>query len=180
MRVYKFIVITITLIILYSFFSPSFDWYKYEDKDCEILFPKVPKSDTIVKETSIGKVTFYLHILKFGPDEKDSNYVYELLKTDYASDDLMNPSKEITESLFKGVISSSLKRVNGKLLSEKQIGINGYPGTEFRISFDNDTRLITLKSYLAKSIVYGVETVAMTEKEINSNADKFFKSFNIK
>ena len=180
MTLLKFISAIIAMVILFSFMSPSPDWYKYEDKNCAILFPKAPKNDTIVKETSIGKVTFYLHILKNGHAEEDSNTVYELLRMDYASNSLMNPTKKVTESLFDGVISSSLKQVNGKLLSEKNIAVNDYPGKEIRISFDKETKLITMRCYLAKAKVYTVEIVAPADKEINSNATTFFESFKIK
>src|SRR5664279_2997084 len=177
----SFLAISVIL-FLYAFISPSFDWYKYEDKDCEILFPKIPKNDTIFKKTSIGKMTFYRHILKNEQAEKDSTIAYELLKTEYPSTEteLINPTKDIAESIFKGTVSSSIEQVNGKLISEKNINIDDYYGQEVKISFSNDTKLIKMRCYLVKAKVYIIETVTSADKEINSSVTTFFASFKVK
>lgn len=170
------------ILFFYVFKSPSFDWFKYDDKDCEILFPKIPVNDTIVRETSIGTVTFYRHILTSKEQKKDSTLAYELIKSEYppTETELKNPTKEIAESLFKGAISSSLKQVNGKLISEKEVDLGDYYGKEVKISFDNNTKLITMRCYLAKSKVYAIETISPLDKGINSSSTIFLSSFKIK
>ena len=169
----------ISLLILSGFILRSSDWYKYQDNDCEILFPKAPMNDTIVKDMpSVGKIFFYRHVLK--NTENETNMSYEFLKIEYPPDEFAHPAKDVIESFFKGVISGSLGHVHGKLLSEKDISLVDYPGKEVKISFDNNTKMITLKTYLAKSKNYTVEIVALTGKEVNSTATKFFDSFKIK
>jgi hypothetical protein len=180
MTLLKFIFGCSLAIFLYSFITPTFDWYKYQDKDCEILFPKAPKNDTIIKETSVGKIVYNLHILKGELTENDSNLVYELLETTYPSDDLLNATKEIAESAFEGAVNSSLKQLNGNLVSEKDINPGGYYGKEVKISFDKDTKLVRMRCYLAKGKFYVVETVTPSDKELNSSAVTFFESFKIK
>ena len=73
----------IAIFFLCSFMSHLSDWYKFEDNDCSILFPDIPKNDTLTKESSVGKIKFYRHILKNEQTEEDSTIAYELLATEY-------------------------------------------------------------------------------------------------
>jgi len=176
---FKFILVIIGLAILSGFIAHSSDWYKYQDNDCEVLFPAPPTADTIVKDvSSIGKIYFYRHILK--NTENESNITYEFLKIEYPPDELVNPTKDVIESFFKGIVEESLSKTHGKLLSEKDISLSGYPGKEVKINFDNGTKMITMKTYLVKSKNYTLEAVALAGKETNSTATKFFDSFKIK
>ena len=180
MTLLKFIFGCALAILLYSFISPASEWYKYQDKDCEILFPKVPKNDTLAKETSSGKILYNRLILKNEKIESDSNIAYELVETVYPSDDFMNATKEIAESFFEGTVNSSLKQLNGNLASEEDITLGGYYGKDVKISFDKGTKIVRMRCYVAKGKIFILETVASSDKQRNSNAKAFFESFKIK
>lgn len=167
-------------ILMYSFIPPGFNWYKYQDKDCEILFPNVPKNDTFVKETAAGKLIARRIILKNNQAENDSNIVYQLMATSYPSPDVADSSREFAEGVFKGAVNSSLNQLNGNLESEKEIRMGNYYGKEVLFSFDKETKLVRMRCYVAKGKIYSVETVAFSQKAINSAAKTFFESFKIK
>ena len=180
MTLLKFIFGCSLAILLYSFISPASEWYKYQDKDCEILFPKVPKIDTIVKETSIGKLVANRLILKTLVTDNDSNIGYELVVTSYPSSDIADSSKEFAESAFDGAVNSTIKQLKGSLVSEKDITLDGHYGKDVKFSFDKDTKMVRMRCYTAIGKLYAVETVALSGKEDNSNAATFFESFKIK
>jgi len=171
---------SVLAILPYSLITPMYDWYKYQNKDCEILFPKLPKNDTVVKETAAGKLIAYLIILKNGQKVNDSNMVYQLAETIYPSPSVTDSSREFAEGVFKGVVNASLNQLKGRMLTEKDIRMSTYYGKEVTINFDNNTKLERMRCYVAKGKIYAVETVALSQKAINSNAEIFFRSFKIK
>ena len=93
---------------------------------------------------------------------------------------MTNPTKEIAESLFTGAINSSVKQMNGKLTSQKDINIGSYYGKEAEITFDNNTKVIKMRCYLIKTRLYFVETVTLSDKKNNQHSTTFFESFKIK
>ncbi|MGN6196915.1 MAG: hypothetical protein ACTHOB_18385 [Ginsengibacter sp.] len=159
---------------------PKVDWYKYQDKDCQVSFPKIPKNDTLVKETAAGKLIVHRLILFNNRRVNDSNLVYELIESSYPSPGITDSSRQFAESVFKGAVNASLKQLNGRLVSEKDIRMGAFYGKDVTIKYDNDTKLARMKCYVAKEKMYAIETVAPFQKAINSNAETFFESFKIK
>ncbi|MFT3934411.1 MAG: hypothetical protein QM726_12390 [Chitinophagaceae bacterium] len=169
----------LSLFVLTSFRSLS-DSYTYEDNDCSLQFPAKPKTDTIVKETQLGKLTIFVHVLKNEAGSADDNKIYQLVKTEYPMEELQHPTKKVAEGFFEGTISSSVKGVNGKLISTKDVLVDGNYGKEVIIDYSNDTKRIRMLACIAKSKMYAVATIAATDKSDNPNAKAFFSSFKIK
>jgi hypothetical protein len=70
--------------------------------------------------------------------------------------------------------------VHGKLLSEKIIQINGFPGREARIDFRDGLAVITMRAYLVKNKMYILQTITETKKDFNKSIGKFMDSFKLK
>ena len=66
---------------------------------------------------------------------------------------------------------------SGKLLSDKDISVEGYPGREVRI--EKDKKVWTLHAYVVKGRMYQLMTTEPKAKEQSPDTAKFFDSFKL-
>jgi len=176
----KTLITLLLLTALITSFKKTEDWYLLETKSYKVLFPKKPTATTQDVDSKIGKLTLNLNFYEVPETEKDDNHVYLFNETTYPDSLISSDKKEILEEFFKNSIAGSVSNVHGTLLSEKNIEINGYPGREVRIDYQNGLAIIKMREYLVKNIVYMLETITETKKEANSSVDKFLNSFQLK
>src|ERR1044072_8914494 len=65
----------------------------------------------------------------------------------------------------------------GKLLSDKEISLDSFPGREVRI--EKDKRIWTLHAYIVKGRMYQLTTTEPKAKEQSPDTTKFFDSFKL-
>jgi hypothetical protein len=81
---------------------------------------------------------------------------------------------------FRTSIDGAVKNVNGKLISEKVVALDGFPGREVKIDYGNGMAIIFLRMFLVNNKGYFVQTISQTGKEGNESAARFHKSFKLK
>jgi hypothetical protein len=170
----------ISIVIFLSAFSFVNEWIWFEDQTCRISFPSAPKSDSTIVETVLGPLKMYVNILEPGDNSVDSNLIYGLAVTAYPKENTENVDSSTLRRFFDGAVTGSVNKVNGRLISQKDIRFQGVPGREVSVDYGNGMAIITMRLYLKKSQFIAVQTIALTGKEENAFAKKFFNSMEIK
>lgn len=162
-----------------SFVNPS-EWYLFEEAGCTILFPDKPDRQVQTLNTEIGDLEMNINMYDASKGGDDDNLVYGFITTEYPDSLINSDNKSMIKEFFKSANEGAVKKVQGKLLSEKSISISGYPGSEVRIDFKKGMAIITMRSYLVKNKMYVLQTICVPKKEKNASASKFFGSFKLK
>lgn len=174
---------SITILLLLVVFATSFvlknEWYVYEHPLFSIEFPQKPSEKTQSVNSVIGELQ--MEMLAYDASkEEDDNIVYSLIRSEYP-DSIVNSNKtELLDRFFRGAIDGGVGNVNGRLLAEKNITLNGFPGREAKIEFSGGRLIILLHTYLVYNKMYILQTVSVPEKENNANALRFHNSFKLK
>ena len=176
----KTLVLFFLLAVTFVSFKKTADWYLLETKTYRIQFPQKPTASTREINSDIGKLILNLNIYEVPETEKDDNHLYLFNETAYP-DSLVNSDKtDVLDEFFKKAVAGAVKNVNGKLLSEKNIAINHYPGREVRIDFQDGQAVIKMRVYLVKNIMIMLEVISDAKNESNPSSDKFLNSFELK
>ena len=140
-------------------------------------FPTQPEPDSQSVASPIGSLL--LNTFMCEPAAGDDNLSYGVMLTKYP-DSLINTSKPgFTDILFRGAIDGAVKNCGGKLLSEKEIQLNGYSGREVRIDYQDGLAVIKMRMYLVGSTIYIQQVIIKPAKENNKNQQRFFDSFKL-
>jgi hypothetical protein len=93
----------------------------------------------------------------------------------------MNYSKtEKLDAFFRNAIDGSVKNYHGKLLIEKIIEFEKYPGREIKVDFKEGLAIVKMRCYLIKNRMYILTTITETKKDFNQSINKFMDSFTLK
>lgn len=157
------------------------DWYLCQTKYCKVLFPKKPAASAQTINSPIGALKLNLNIYEVpaNEQEKEDNFVYLLNETEYPDSVINSNKKDKLDKFFRQAIDGAVNNVHGKLLSEKMIAINQFPGREIRVDFQNGKDVIKMRMYLVRNRMFMVETVTDTKKDFNKSINKFMDSFTL-
>lgn len=177
-------IFTILSLIAVTLISTAFDtageWFLFKGEGYEVAFPVKPESQTRTIPSQIGELTMSINMYDASKsDKKDDNYVYMTNSTVYPADKISSDKKDNLADVFRGAIDGAVKNVDGKLISEKEIELSGYPGREFKVDFQNGLAVISARCYLVKNRMYIAQVITETKKHPNASMDKFFNSFRI-
>jgi len=156
------------------------DWTLYEGNGCSALFPDKPTGDIQTVNTAIGELKMDIHQYEVPKLVIDDNLTYGLIESEYPDSLINSDKKDILERFFRGSLDGAVNNVHGKLLSEKPIEIDGFPGREARIDFRNGLAVVTMREYLVKNKLYILQTITETKKDLNKSIAKFMGSFKLK
>lgn len=156
------------------------DWYIIDEIKFKISFPFEPKLDSVDVDSPVGKLRAYNYMLEMEEGSADSNLVYGFSKSKYPDKYNDQLGAGFSRGVLDGVVNGAVKGVNGKLISEKEIVLNKSTGREIIVDYGDGVAVIKMRFYLDKSDLYSVQTISITGKENNSNAEKFMESFMIK
>jgi len=171
---------TLILGTLIMSFAHADDWVLFEDGNCKILFPKAPDDQTQTTNTAIGPLKMYIHMYEVPDGAADDNFLYGIIETEYPDSLINSNKKELLDKFFRNSIDGAVQNVNGKLLTETKIQLDGFPGREFRIDFKDGLAVITMRAYLAGHIMYFLQTITPTKKDHNKSIGRFMDSFAFK
>lgn len=179
MKPIKNVLAAITILLLTMSFINIEDWYLFESKDFSIEFPIKPTFSTQEIETEIGNLK--MDILAYdGSNDADGSFVCNLITTEYPDSIIHSGKTEILEEFFRSSIDGAVEATEGKLLSEKEIEINSFPGREIKIKFQNGLAIMKTKMYLINNKCFFLQTVTKSGKDENPAVDKFHGSFKLK
>lgn len=154
-------------------------WYTYQNQEIRIDFPKEPKITSQSVPTAVGDIE--MKIASFdGSKEGDINLAYVLISSIYPDSVVNSSKKEKLPGFFRSSIDGAVKNVNGKLISEKEIVLDGFPGRELKVDYGNGLAIISMRIYLVQNRAYFIQTISETGKEGNENALRFQHSFRLK
>jgi len=160
-------------------FATIGDWFLFDSKEFSIEFPKQPAASSQNINTAIGDLKMDIFMYDASKDG-DENFLYGLITSEYP-DSLINSKKvEILPTFFRNSIDGTVKDVQGKLLSEKVIEINGFPGREVKVDFQNGLAVIKMRMYLINNKMIVSQTITETSRDNNPGVLKFHDSFKLK
>lgn len=146
----------------------------------EIQFPAKPELTTQQVKSEIGKLKMNIQMYDASSSKKkDENLVYMVNVTDYPADAVHSDMKDQLSTFFDGAVKGAVSNVGGKLLSQKEVIFEGYPGREIKVDFQNGMAIITMRSILVKNRNYIIQTICETDKDGNKSMTKFFNSFKL-
>jgi hypothetical protein len=166
----------LTLVSIYSF-TVATDWYLFENTFSTIEFPAKPVLNTQGLPSAVGKLKMETAFLE--PTDKNV-YLYGLLVSEYPDSLINSDKKEKLAPFFRSAIDGSIKDTKSKLLSEKEISIEKYPGREVRMDYGNGKAIVTMRLYLIKNKMTIVQIITPTVILDSVNKYRFLNSFKLK
>jgi hypothetical protein len=172
------------LLYLFVFLStqlpkPANEWYTYQNQQFSIEFPQEPEVTVQKVPTSIGDIEMKIASYE-GSGKGDVNLAYVFISSIYPDSVINSGSKEKLPGFFRSSIDGAVKNVNGNLLSEKVVTLNGFPGREAKVDYGNGLAIIAVRMFLVKNHVYFVQTISEAGKADNEHALRFHRSFKLK
>lgn len=158
----------------------SEEWFLYDSKEFSIKFPKQPKIESNINKTVLGvmkdtRITYH-------PDgiESDDNIEYGIGYVELNDSILTIIKSNPAFDYFRLVIDESVRNSDGRLLSERKIKLDGFPGREFKT--ESKTGIATCKChiYCVNQRLYMMLVITIKEKNLNKSIDKFLNSFKLK
>ena len=145
------------------------DWYEFtsEHGNFGLLMPKTPDQST-TDNPSTGH-TEYLIGARLG------GYSYVVRYADYPQDLLQKTGVEKWLDNERDYIVAS---VPGKLISERAISLNGYPGREIKV-LAGDGKLRICRLYIVNSRYYNVYVVMPDQNSTSTQVDHYLDSFRL-
>lgn len=178
----KFLKRSLTLIII-GMFGLSFtfldDWILFEGIGFKMLFPERPAAQTETIKSAVGELKMHIYMYEVADTARDENLLYGLFQTDYPDSLISSYKKDNLESFFRNSIDGAAKNGRGKILSETIIELDGYPGREVRIDFQQGLAVIRMRFYLVKNRLFILQTITITKKDFNKSIDRFMNSFKL-
>ncbi|RPD50991.1 hypothetical protein [Paracnuella aquatica] len=161
-----------------SVFHPFADWFLYKNQQMSIEFPQEPNITTQSVPTAVGDIEMKIASFE-SKNEADSNLAYVFIASDYPDSLINSGKKELLPQFFRASVDGAEKNVNGKLISEKEISIEGFPGREVNVDYGNGQAIISFRMYLVHNRAYFIQTLSETEKAANKDAIRFMNSFKL-
>lgn len=153
------------------------EWVNYKSEELAFIaeFPNQPKYSVQDVETDVG--TLDVHMLLYSPDSGDENVVYSIIRTDYPKSQFENATEEYNDSALGGAVEGAITSVNGELLFDNKIKLNGYPGRNVKIKIDGG--FIYINAYLVENKMFITQIVCLTPNDKNKSITRFFQSFDL-
>ena len=83
------------------------------------------------------------------------------------------------EEIYNQLKDEMLDNLHAKLLSEKEIKYNSYPGREYKVFIKNGAAVIYFRNYLMQDKYYTLQVCTPTGNDNNIALTKYFDSFKI-
>ncbi len=166
------------LALTMGFVKPE-DWFLLKSEVFQIEFPKEPATTTEVIDSEIGALEMKIFLYDASQAGTDDNLVYMATYIEYPDTLISSEQTDKISAIFRGAIDGMVNNVSGKLLSESEITLNGFPGKEVKIDFRNGLAIFKVRFYLIKHKMYIIQTITETGKFPNKSVDRFLDSFKL-
>jgi hypothetical protein len=166
-------VLGIALFLLRDQLSGDASWREFtpEGERFSILVPRTPRETAETTETEIGTLDEHTFTVIHGDIAYIVNY------GDYPQS-LMNADHH---AMLNALRDGAVESVGGRLLSERAISINGYPGREVKvkISSSSETVIMQVRIYVVRNRLYYIYTMAPEARASSPDIKKFLDSFKL-
>ncbi|MDB5272484.1 MAG: hypothetical protein JWO58_851 [Chitinophagaceae bacterium] len=180
LRPFTFIVASLALIVCMSFTTAE-KWVTVHVKKYgyKVAFPKKPTEQTQKINSAVGDLQLNMYLYDASEAIADDNLLYLTNCTVYPEALRSTITAENLDVFYRQAIDGAVKNVEGKLLSEKRVDLDGHEGREATVDYQNGLAVITLRLFLINGNMYMIQTIAETSKAPNASSQKFFDSFQL-
>ena len=145
----------------------------------QINFPSEPQNRKQTVPTEIGDLLMNIYIVENTPADNDKNLEYTINSSSYPDTLINSDFTEAVDEFFKNAINGAVTNVQGKLLTEEKLTLDGFPGRDVSVDYGNGQAVIRMRIYLVKNKFYMIQTVALTANDNNEAAKEFMDSFKL-
>ena len=172
----KHIITILTLFICTLSIAQDWTTYNNEEFEFSIDFPGTPQVMDQKLPSEVGELTMDMFVVDQSDNETADNMIYMVVRSEYPikADDI---DAETAQGMLDGSVNGAVTNVNGKLVEEKKVELNGIPGRKVKIEVQG--AFMYLNIYLKKQFIYAAQVICMADKDKNTNISKFFESFKI-
>jgi hypothetical protein len=164
------IVILIFTVLMFSACQNSMKEFKPLDGGFSILMPGNPTYEKVTSNTVLGPIDIHTFILV------GKTHTYAVGYSDY-SDSAFRLSTP--DQMFDTKRDGTIDNLQGKLLSELIIEMDGYNGREWRIESANERSIFTIRVYIVGHRVYQLEIASAKEDSFSNEVTKYLDSFKL-
>ncbi len=126
--------------------------------------------------TDLGEVDFHVYYVQ-AKMSNDPNQIYTYAYADYPAEVVHSDSTHKIKNFLDGSSEGSVKNLQGKLVAQKDITINGFPGREFEVSVQEGLIIDHFKILLVKNRFYILQVITLAEEKENERLHRFLDSF---
>jgi hypothetical protein len=173
--------LSITL-LLFSSFTQVEKWVWSESKTYgyKIEFPQKPEETVQELDSEIGKLKLNLKSYEVSETSPaDDNLMYLVNCTVFPETLVHSDFVDKQANFFRATIDGAVAKIGGKIISEKDIKINSFPGREVKIDYNEGKEIIFMRLYLVKNKLFVLETITPTQKVPNEAISRFLNSFQL-
>ena len=134
-----------------------------------ISMPTPPVIEKHVVDTNSGLIVTHIILAKTGP-----SIAYAVVYCEYPQDALFCIAPE---KYLNTASDQMVRKMNGDLISESQILLDGFPGKEIKMTIPNG--ILHLKLYAVGKRSYQIYAVALNDSASHADALKFLTSFRL-
>jgi hypothetical protein len=153
--------------------APKSQEFKSEAGKFSVMTPVALKEQTQTMDMKVGKIVSHMFLGNFG------GIGYGVGYSDYPEEAVR---KSDPEKILDGARNGAVSNVNGKLVMETKITLEGNPGRELIVdakSTQGEDLTIKSRLFLVKNRLYVVMAAAKKGKVAFSELDKFLQSFKL-
>jgi hypothetical protein len=148
------------------------EWSEFTTREggFSVLLPGVPASETRTLNIPSGPVDLHM----FGVEQ--DGFAYMASYNDYP-DELVNQRPAAT--MLDGARDGAVANVQGELLGESLLTIDGHPGREIKVAASGGQLMMVARIYLVGNRLYQAAVVTDKENALSGNVVKFLDSFRL-
>ena len=150
-------------------FCQNSEWkeYTYAADNFAVTAPAKPESQNQAIDTAVGQVQAHNYFINLG-----DNAGVLISVTDFGKDKAISPRQAL-----QGAKNGSLKSINGKLISEKEISLQNYAGLEFEM--EAAAYRAWARYYIVEGKLVAMMSVAPQGKPFASETGRLFESLRL-
>ena len=162
-------------------FTTSDEWYQFEHKafSFKTEYPGKPTTKVKVLNTAEGDLNLNMFEYVSERTETQSALFYAVSFVEYPVEAVNSNDKEKLKEFYKKWTDKLVARVNGKLIKETIITLEGFEGVEDRIEMKDGAEFVKMRAYMINNKLYMIEAVTETKNEFNPSINRFMNSFKL-
>ncbi len=150
--------------------SPDLKQFNSVEGRFSVMFPGDPKTTTQTVPTAVGDITLTMYTAS------TSDGAYFVGYADYPADAVASSDPQ---NMLDGARDGALKNVNGTLISEEKITLDGNPGRSLQFKSSDGKNVAYGHIYLIDNRLYQILVVSAPGKLTQDQIDAFLNSFSL-
>jgi hypothetical protein len=163
----KFLVLALVTILLVGCGSTSWKTFTSDEGGFSVSLPGTPTQDSQAVNTAIGNIMMYTFMIEL------SESAYMVAYSDYP-DSLVNQTP--ADILLSGARDGAVGNVQGRLVNETYLSLQGHPGRELLIETAGAEAFARVRIFLVGNRMYQV--MALTTSQSDSQTEEITNYLN--